>query len=195
LRNSLYIILVITLLFSGCASVGVPCTANPEKKLYYAESLFNDLDRPLPAQSLIEEAIEMYRKRNDLLGLAIAYQTYGDFLQSPTVGRWSKMDFSDETITHDNRYRKALEYYEKSLKIAKSIPDHALASSAYFSIGRLQFLHFGNDRESCKNFSKSIEEHLIFREAHPDESVVLPKGYANFMDYVTAARKQVGCLK
>ena len=187
--------LILSIFLLGCAAVGVPWTPDPARKLTGAQSLFQDLNRPLPAQNLIEEAIEIYKKRNDKLGLAIAYQTYGDFLQSPVVGQWSKMDFFDKTVTQDNRYQKALEYYQKALDIAENISDHAMASSAYFSIGRLYLLHFENKEFVCNNFTKSIEQHLIFRKDNPNTKVNLPAGYNTFVDYLNAVQKQAGCQK
>src|SRR3989338_648543 len=97
---------------TGCAAVGVPHTSNPDKKLRYAESLFNNEDRPLPAQDLIMEAIDKYKTNGDDVGLANAYRTYAFFLQSPAVGRWSKMSFEDKTVTHENRFGKSVEYWE-----------------------------------------------------------------------------------
>ena len=48
-----FLVILICVSLIGCAAVGVPITFNPDKKLWYAESLIYDLDRPLPAESLI----------------------------------------------------------------------------------------------------------------------------------------------
>ncbi len=193
-KKILFIEIVLSFFLVGCAAVGVPLTFSPEKKITYAQTLFQEFDRPLPAQDLIEEAIKIYKDRNDQFGLAIAYQTYGDFLQSTAVGQWSKMKFFDKSVIHENRYQKALEYYKKALDISENISDYAMASSVYFSIGRLYFLYFEDKDIVCDSFSKSIEKHLMFRRNNPNTKLILPQGYNNFVDYVNAAQKQAGCL-
>jgi len=112
--SSVLALIIIMPAMAGCAAVGVPHTTNPDKKLRYAEFLFNNEDRPLPAQSLIYEAIEKYKSNGDNVGLANAYSTYAFFLQSPSVGRWSKMSFEDSSITHENRFQKSAEYWKKN---------------------------------------------------------------------------------
>ena len=60
-------IMLLLMVVSGCSAVGVPLTSDPAKKLSYAEALFDRDDRPLPAQTLIEDAIEIYKNRNERL--------------------------------------------------------------------------------------------------------------------------------
>ncbi len=96
MRIYLTILLIISINSLGCAAAGVPITFNPAKKLWYAQTLFDENDRPLPAQYLIEEAIEIYKNRNDEIGLADAYRAYAFFLQSNAVAKWDRMDFFDK---------------------------------------------------------------------------------------------------
>jgi hypothetical protein len=79
-------------LLAGCAAMGVVATDDPAGKLRDATALFGGYARPLPAERLIREAIDIYEKQNDSLGLAEAYRTYGLFFRSTSIeGPWSKL--------------------------------------------------------------------------------------------------------
>src|SRR5439155_17074841 len=58
------------LTFAGCAAFGVPPTRDPATKLRTATWLFDRQDRPLPAERIIREALELYQKDGDQLGIA-----------------------------------------------------------------------------------------------------------------------------
>jgi len=105
----------------GCAAMGVFATSNPDVKLSDAEYLYMNKGRPLPAERLIFEAIEIYQKQNDSQGLGHAYRAYGDLLRSPIVATkydkiYREYGFRDKTVTFENRVAKSKEYYTKSLE-------------------------------------------------------------------------------
>jgi len=191
-------LLVLMLVISGCAAIGVPMTFNPDSKLSYAISLL-DLDRPLPAEPLIQEAMHIYKKRGDDLGLANAYRTYAFFLQSKAVENWGKgyqrRGFMDKTVTFDNRYQKAIEYFEMSRDIYKQYSDYAMLTNIYLSIGKSYYFKFKDKKTACNNFTKSLECHLKFKEENPGETVELPEGFSSYEDYISAVKKEAGCLK
>lgn len=161
--NLFFIILPFLIILSGCSAVGVPMTFNPEKKLRYAEVLFNDSDRPLPAEPLIYEAIMIYKNKNDEVGLAKAYRTYAYFLQSPTLKRWEedyqRYDFMDKTVTLNNRYEKALEYWINALQLFEKNSKYAEASNVYFNMATLYHHKFMNNKMACANLEKSLISH------------------------------------
>lgn len=191
------VVLSFTIMITGCAAVGVPVTLNPEKKLRYAESLFNDSGRPFPAEPLIFEAIEIYRDNNDEVGLADAYQTYAYFLQSQSLSSfekdYQKYGFMDKTIVYDNRYEKALEYWLKSLRLFERNSRNADASNIYYNIGRLQFMVFDDKKAACENYDKSISSHNKHMEEYPNETVVLDPRFDTFEEYINALKEEVGC--
>jgi hypothetical protein len=45
----------------GCSAIGVPKSSDPATKLRQANELFVKQDRPLPAERLIQEALELYK--------------------------------------------------------------------------------------------------------------------------------------
>ena len=52
---------------------------------------------------------------------------------------------------------------------------------------------FEDKEVACKNYTKSIESHLMFQKAYPDKEVVVPLGFNNFVAYVEAAKIEIGC--
>jgi len=110
------------LAFAGCAAFGVPATSDSAGKLRDATALFDRQDRPLPAERLIREALEVYQRNGDQLGVAEAYRTYGFFFRARSVGgKWSKFyrdnGFLDRSATFDTRYMKSIEYFEMARAI------------------------------------------------------------------------------
>lgn len=191
MRIYLTILLIISINSLGCAAAGVPITFNPAKKLWYAQTLFDENDRPLPAQYLIEEAIEIYKNRNDEIGLADAYRTYAFFLQSNAVAKWDRMNFFDKTVTHENRFEKAVEYWNKAISLyeGKSIYDRA--SNCYFNIAKVNFFHLDNKEATCKYLTKSLQSQLRFKKDNPAIKTGT-EGYSSFEDFIEAAKTKWG---
>ena len=77
-------------------------------------------NRPVPAETLILEAMAAYQKLDDPHGLGSANREYGDFLTSQAVVNWeraySRHGFFDRTVTYENRSEKAKEHYSKALE-------------------------------------------------------------------------------
>ena len=70
-----------TVLFlTGCAAVGVFPTSNPEKKLGNAYAMIKQ-GRYLRAKQFSEEALEIYKKNDDKLGMARSHSILGDILR------------------------------------------------------------------------------------------------------------------
>ena len=78
--RSLFLAIVLALLVAGCAAQFSPETEDPAAKLKWAELLHQAQADPLPAEQLIWEALESYRRLEDRRGLAEAYRQYALFL-------------------------------------------------------------------------------------------------------------------
>ena len=184
---------------TGCAAAAVPYTSDPAKKLKNAESLYINSNRPLPAESLIEEAYEGCRKKyaKDDTCLAAVYITYAGFLQSNAVSNWAegyrKDGFWDKSVTVDNRFEKAIEYWFKAIEIFEKERMFAEASNGYLNIGKIYHYRIRNASEACKKYNQSIQSHLKFKNEYPGEEVQLPKGYNNFIDFIDYYKKSAGC--
>ena len=73
------VVLILCIAITGCTAMFVPATSDPAKKLSYACQLVQYLGRPLPAEGLIWDAIEIYTKDQNEKGLMEAYWMYGIF--------------------------------------------------------------------------------------------------------------------
>lgn len=186
------------MIIAGCEAAGVPLTFNPDTKLHYAQSLFEDYDRPLPAESLITESIEKYTKSGDNAGLAEAYRIYALLLSSQAINRWEgfykKNGFNDKTITFDNRYQKALEYFQKSLTLFENNSMYAEASNVHFHIGRIYSAILNDKGLACENFKMSLQSQAKFKKENPDIKIDLPSGYSSFDEFIEQAKKEADCM-
>ncbi len=197
LKNEIrdFIFPVLLLVLCGCVGIGAPILS-PELNAKNAEALINH-GRPLPAESLIEVTIERSKKKNDEIGLAIAYGAYAGFLQSRTVTEWreyyEKNGFIDSSVNFENRNEKAREYWQKALDLYIKNAEYARASNVYINLASLDFFEFENKQAACQDIALSLQYHNQFKETHPGETVVLPEGIATFDDFIEAAKKQLEC--
>lgn len=190
------IVILGTLIFIlGCAAMGVPLTTNPQIKIRYAYSLIHEQNRPFPAESLIWEAIEIYKVRGDNYGLAQAYRAYGYFLISGAVSNWGYRSFKDKTVTFDNRLDKAIGYWNKAVELFEKVNNYDAVSNMYFEIGNLYYVNYGNKNKACDCFSKSIEAHKRFTKDNPCQKIILPEGVNSFEEYIQKSKEKVGCGK
>lgn len=189
------LLFVICIILFGCAAVGVPMTSDPAKKLRYAQSLFEEHNRPLPAESSIMEAMDIYRARKDEAGLANAYRIYALFLSSDAVANWGyqKNGFMDKTISFDNRFNKALEFFNHALLLCEKNSMRAEAANIYFNIGKLYFNAFDNKNLACKNFEMALQSNRKFREVDPETNVTLPSGFTSFEEFIKQAKSEAKC--
>src|SRR5688572_29060447 len=109
-----------TVVLFGCAAIGVVQTSNPDTKLSDANELFRRQDRPIIAERLIREAIDIYRQRDDAHGLAHSHRQYAELLRSDSVisnqDFYRQKGFQDKSVTFENRISKSEEYLRKALE-------------------------------------------------------------------------------
>jgi tetratricopeptide (TPR) repeat protein len=139
-KTSTFLISIFFIWLSGCAAFGVPYTSDPYEKLGLAKELFNRQGRPLPAERLIREAIEICNKTNDSKCQAEAYFAYSSFFKSPSVEKWRKNyqrnGFMDETATFETRLAKSEEYFNKAISLNPEI--YLNRGIAYYDNGQLE---------------------------------------------------------
>jgi tetratricopeptide (TPR) repeat protein len=186
----------LSVIFSGCAGVGVVALSDPAAKLRDAGDLFDRQNRPLIAERLIREAIESYRKNNDQLGLADAYRTYGFFFRSSAVeGTWSKHyrenGFLDKSAGFDARYEKSIEYLDKARIIFAEYKRFDALTNVNLNIG-FTYEVMGYGAAACEAFDRSLEnsrDNLQISKA----KVALPQGFATYEAFLAPHRERAGC--
>ena len=185
------------LAFAGCAAIGVPATSDPAGKLRDATALFDRQDRPLPAERLIREALEIYQKNGDQLGVAEAYRTYGFFFRSGSVGgKWSKFyrnnGFLERSATFDTRYTKSIEYFEMARAIFSAHQRFDALTNVDLNIG-FTFELMGDRQAACQAFDRSRQDNTELLRRKPGTRIELPQGVATYEQFLAPHRQRAGC--
>jgi tetratricopeptide (TPR) repeat protein len=188
--------------FVGCAGVGVVDSPDPLVKLNNAAYLFEKENRPVPAETLIVQATEIYQKRNDPHGLGNANREYADFLRSAAVFNWraaySHGGFSDPSITYDNRLEKASEYYTKALAYYRLAETQELAAGKYDALTNVYYnmalskFAVGAPREACGDYDRALQAYDENMQRNPTAH---PRGTqaGTVPESIAAAKKRADC--
>jgi tetratricopeptide (TPR) repeat protein len=188
----------ILIALAGCAGVGIFATSDPAAKLRDARDLYSRQDRPLPAERLIQEAIEIYQANNDQLGLADAYRTYGIFLSSESVraGRSSRFymesGFLDKSVGYFSRYAKAIEYFEKAGAIFLEHKRFDALTNVNMNMA-FTYDWMENKEAACRAFDRSLENDRDNLAQNPSATIVLPKAFKTYDEFVAHQKKRSGC--
>jgi tetratricopeptide (TPR) repeat protein len=190
-------LLAASLTLAACAAVGVPATSDPAQTLRNASALFDQQDRPFPAERMIREALQRYQANGDQLGIAEAYRTYAFFFRSPSVGGkgsdfYRKNGFLDPSATFDTRYAKSVEYFERARQIF--VAHHRLDALTNVDLN-LGFTHelMGDRQAACQAFNRSLQDNTEHLRQRPDARIELPRGFATYEDFVATHKKRLGC--
>lgn len=185
-------------LLVGCAAMGVPSTDDPARKLGWAQDLVEKQDRPIPAERLIRESIDIYQEQKNEMGLAQAYRIYGLFFKAPSLSlnQWQSFyqehGFLDKSATYQTRFPKALEYFEKSLSLSEKNKDVYMPANLYLQIALTHQLMRQNEA-ACPNFNKSLEAYKVMMAQDSQTKISLPKDYATFEKAIADLKNRAGC--
>jgi tetratricopeptide (TPR) repeat protein len=186
----------------SCAGVGIVASSDPLVKLNDAEYLFTHDNRPVPAESLILEAMAIYRKRDEPHGLGNANREYGDFLKSQAVANWEKAysrnGFFDRSVTFGNRLEKASEHYTKALEYYRIAETREIAAGEYDHLTNVYYnmgwshLALGAKEEACTDFGRALQAYAENMQRNPG---VQPQGskFGTVSETVAAAKQRAGC--
>ncbi len=191
-----------TALLGACSGVGIVASSDPLVKLNDAEELFRRQDRPLAAERLILEAMEIYRMQGNARGLGNANREYADLLRSTAVsGKWQKHyqdhGFLDRSVTYENRLEKSTQYYEKALAHYTDAEKKARPSEQWDDLSNLYFnmawtaAQLGHIAQSCAHYDQSLWAYGQNIARHPDAKPYA--GAHSFADMIKASKKRLGC--
>jgi tetratricopeptide (TPR) repeat protein len=180
---------------AGCAAIGVVAQSDPAAKLNDANHLLYRQDRPIIAERLIREAIDIYRQKGDEIGLASAYRAYGLFFRSSAVersGSYRERGFRNESVSFDRRYEKSLEYLEKAALIYGAQKRFDALANVNLNAG-ITYVFTGNFRAACRAFDTSLENMRDNLQHNPAAKPVLPSGYDSYEQFLADTKKRYGC--
>ncbi|MEI8013072.1 MAG: hypothetical protein WCI27_11465 [Candidatus Omnitrophota bacterium] len=85
-----------------------------------------------------------------------------------------------------------MEYFEKSLALAKKHGMTAAASAVYIKMGIMQSMRFKDRAAACDSFDRSLEYHEQFQKDNPGAKVTLEKGFNSFEEYIVQGKGEMG---
>lgn len=188
--------LIIMLLTTGCAGFGIVATSDPAVKLSDAQVLYTKQGRPIPAERLIREAIDIYQEENNQLGLAYAYWTYGFFFVSWPVEKFSanyiKHGFMDKSVTYDTRYQASIDYFKKARAIYEKNKQFDRVTNIDLNMG-LIYMKMGEHTAGCHAFDESLKSYRENKRLKPNADTIVPKGYTSYEDYLSVEKRHYKC--
>lgn len=190
--------LVLVLILQGCAAAFVPVTSDPMEKIEWAEELYYNQSRPLPAERLLIEAIEICTKSNDSLCLGYAYLSYANFFSSSSVEKWEKTyrenGFWNKNATYENRHSLSRDYFKKAISKFKETKKYDALTNTYLRLGSNYHYFTTAQEKKCAAFDKSVEYNLMNIKTNPAADVYLPNGYSSYKEYIAFIKKEAGCI-
>jgi len=180
-----------TSLLIGCASMGVIKTNDPYRKLSDAYDLIWNQQRPLPADSLILEAMEIFRKSNDEKGLALAYTRYAELLGSPAAKIFVTTNFQDGT-PKEKRFDRSVEYLKLAKELSVKLNDYESLANQEFKTA-LAYENIKKVSEACAAYTATAEAMTTYQRNVPNAQVNFPPSYRSFNEYVEAQKKRLSC--
>jgi tetratricopeptide (TPR) repeat protein len=196
-ETKFFAIIVVVIVLSSCSAMLVPATNDPDKKIAFSYILFDEQQRPLPAEQLIRESIEAYNQENNEIGLGEAYRAYGFFFRSPAVKKWQKhyetKGFLDNSATYENRYDKSIEYFEQSVRLFVKNKKYDRVTNVYLNMG-FTYEFAGKNDKACEAYKASLNSIAKFEKDNPGVSVTLPKEFTGtYEDYISGFMKRLEC--
>jgi len=186
-------IIVLVTILPGCAGRR---TKDPAVMLQWASEEFSSKDDPIQAEERLQEALQIYRKSMDRLGLAETYRQYGLFLRSNAVTKFQQhyntVGFLDESVKFTNRYQKAVEYFLKAKDIFEENKKYDTLSTVYISLAKT-YAHLGRELEGCDSLTKGLASYNAYKKANPDMKEFHAEEVADYEEYIGILRQQLAC--
>jgi tetratricopeptide (TPR) repeat protein len=186
------LISAILFLTIGCAGIGLMATSNPDKKIQQAYQMMNR-DRALMAEDLIRQAMDIYEKEDNTLGIAEAYHTYGLLYKDrvyhgKSAATFKKFGRYDGTYMKSvNNFLKAKEYYEKAHNEVGVVKSLTGAGSAY--------ILRNEDIKACQYYKEALSRYRAGKKDGriKEEPIIFDKRFKNLGQIIEAFLKQEGC--
>lgn len=171
-------------------------TKDPAVMLSWASEEFSSKDDPIAAEEFLQQALEVYRKKMDRLGLAETYRQYGLFLRSNAVSKFEKhyntVGFLDESVKFTNRYQKAVEYLIKAQDIFEENKKYDTLSTVHISLAKT-YAHLNRPQEACDSLTKGMASYHAFKKSNPDMKEFHAEEVADYEEYIGILRQQLAC--
>ena len=172
-------------ILNGCSGIGVPSTSNPDIKLQQAERMIYE-NRPLMADTLISQSIEMYKENKDTEGLAEAYHAYGNLYKNYIIQPY-------KTI-YDPTYMKSINSFQKAKKLFEQSKSEIGIVKSLVGIG-MGYSIRNESNTACQYYDEAL---LKYNNGKRNGTItkdpqIFIKGYKNFGEIIEKILKQAKC--
>lgn len=180
----------------GCAAIFGRSTDDPAIKLKWASEHYASRDEPRQAEKLIREALLIYERSDNQLGMAAAYREYGLFFRSNAVTKFEKYyvkeGFLDRSASFAGRYSRAADYFNKAKDIFARYGENEALSNIYVSLAKT-YLLLNRQQAACEAFEEGMKSYAAFKKSNPAAREYRAEELSNYEEYVGQMKKQGGC--
>jgi tetratricopeptide (TPR) repeat protein len=185
--------ILLTGLLIACAARS---TKDPAVMLQWASEEFSSKDDPIAAENFLQQALDVYQKKMDRLGLAETYRQYGLFLRSNAVSKFEKhyntVGFLDESVKFTNRYQKAIEYLIKAQDIFDENKKYDTLSTVHISLAKT-YAYLNRIQEAYDSLTNGMTSYNAFKRSNPDMKEYHAEEVADYEEYIGILRQQLAC--
>jgi hypothetical protein len=186
MRKSPLLLALIVLGLMGCSAAMVPYSSDPSKKLGQAYALM-DAGRPLPAENLIDDTLEIYKKEGNELGMAETYNAYGNLYKTNVYYTFPRVSKRRVTTKEE-----AAGYFQKGLDLYIKNNDFIGAAKCQFGMGQVYWV-VGKKTEACAVLNGSLASYNKARERDPSARMPFRSHEMEFSKVIQYTKEGVGC--
>jgi tetratricopeptide (TPR) repeat protein len=165
--------------------------------------MFLEYNRPVHAEILIDDAIGIYQREGDPHGLGNAYREYAEFLESPVVASraeyYRQKGFIDKSVTFDNRFTKAKEYYGMALEsyhaAVRALTEkdqYDVLTNTFYNMA-LAHIALDQRNEACADYDHALGAYTENMRRKPSANPAYPHGYNSLPDALADAKRRAAC--
>ena len=171
-------------------------TTPPEQKLSEAFQLLQE-NRPIPAESLIRQAMDEFKAKGDPYDLGTAQFMYGQFVRSRHFTWKFFRDSYPETDTQEQRNAMAKTYFlaaRLSFQKALSNPDLAQDQRTGYLWREYQAnVELGDKAAICSSLKSMKESNDAYQAKKPGAKVYVAPPYKTFDEFITTSSNKAEC--
>ncbi|MEJ2452138.1 MAG: hypothetical protein P8047_15995 [Gammaproteobacteria bacterium] len=184
--------LIIILLCSGCTGVGFVATSDPGKKLQQAYALIAQ-DRAVMAEDVIKQAMNIYKEKNDKLGMAEAYHAFGNLYMSKSYHGKNAETFKS-LGTYDGTYQNSINNFKKAIGLFEASNSEVGVVKSMVGIGNA-YIEKSEPSEACKYYNQALSRYNADKKsgAISNEPQIFDKRFSNMGQVIEAYVEHYKC--
>jgi hypothetical protein len=148
-------------------------------------------ERFVPAERLIQEALDVYIARGDELGAAEAHYAFGNFYKHRVyhgkfAGTFTRLG------TYDATYTRALRHFEAARLLYEKHGDDAGVTKSVLGIGNAYSLR-GERPAACASYDAALRAWANAKRRNPDVRLPILTQFRDATELIWAFKRADGC--